>query len=75
MISLIISLMFLLAFGMVAIVFVGFAWWLIPVFIILLLAKACLKQLAKIFSKKNDTITMDRETFQRDYVKKSDSAT
>lgn len=75
MISLTFVLLLLLAFGMVAIMAVAIGWWLIPVAIILLLFKACLKAAAKLFKKKDDLVIMDKKFFDANYVKKSDSAT
>lgn len=73
MITLILSIMAMLSLGLIIIMGVAIGWWLIPVAILLILARKTFDAASKLFKKKDDTITMSRSEFERNYQRRSES--
>lgn len=73
MITLILSIMAMLSLGLIIIMGVAIGWWLIPVAILLVLARKTFEAVSKLFKKKDDVITMSRSEFERNYQRRSES--
>lgn len=73
MITLILSIMAMLSLGLIIIMGVAIGWWLIPVAILLILVRKIFDAASKLFKKKDDTITMSRSEFEKNYQRRSES--
>ena len=73
MITLILSIMAMLSLGLIIIMGVAIGWWLIPVAILLILVRKTFDAASKLFKKKDNTITMSRSEFEKNYQRRSES--
>ena len=67
MISLTLVVMLVLSIGLITIMAVVIGWWLIPVALLLVLARSVFKELNKLFKKKDDVVIMSRKDFEANY--------
>ncbi len=67
MISMTLIIMLVLSIGLITIMAVTIGWWLIPVALLLVLARSVFKELNKLFKKKDDVVIMSRKDFEANY--------
>lgn len=67
MISMTLIVMLVLSIGLITIMAVAIGWWLIPVALLLVLARSVFKELNKLFKKKDDVVIMSRKDFEANY--------
>lgn len=67
MISLTLVVMLVLSIGLITIMAVAIGWWLIPVALLLVLARSVFKEINKLFKKKDDVVIMSRKDFEANY--------
>lgn len=67
MISMTLIIMLVLSIGLITIVAVAIGWWLIPVALLLVLARSVFKEINKLFKKKDDVVIMSRKDFEANY--------
>lgn len=67
MISMTLIIMLILSIGLITIMAVAIGWWLIPVALLLVLARSILKEANKLFKKKDDVVVMSRKDFEANY--------
>lgn len=70
MISMTLIIMLVLSIGLITIMAVAIGWWLIPVALLLVLARSVFKELNKLFKKKDDVVVMSRKDFEANYERK-----
>ena len=72
MITLILSIMAMLSLGLIVIMGVAIGWWLIPVAILLILARKTFDSAKSLFrsNKKDDVVTMSRSEFEKNYQRR-----
>lgn len=67
MISMTLIVMLVLSIGLITIMAVAIGWWLIPVALLLVLARSLFKEINKLFKKKDDVVIMSRRDFEANY--------